>query len=139
MEENNLYVKLEKCKWKVREVAFLGVGIGPEGIKMEKKKIKCVLEWPILKCVKDIQKFLELVNYYCQFIQGFVSIARLLHNMVSKYQKWEWMERQEEVFKKLKERFTKELVLAVPDLDKKNKNGSEYIRLCYGRSIIYGV
>ena len=134
-----MYVKLEKCKWKVREVAFLGVGIGPEGIKMEKKKIKCVLEWPILKCVKDIQKFLELVNYYCQFIQGFVSIARLLHNMVSKDQKWEWMERQEEVFKKLKERFTKELVLAVPDLDKKNKNGSEYIRLCYGRSIIYGV
>jgi len=39
--------------------------------------------------------------------------------MVSKDQKWEWMERQEEVFKKLKERFTKELVLAVPDLDKK--------------------
>jgi len=23
--ENNLYVKLEKCKWKVREVEFLGV------------------------------------------------------------------------------------------------------------------
>jgi len=29
------------------------------------------------------------------------------------------MERQEKAFKKLKERFTKELVLAVPDLDKK--------------------
>ena len=25
LEENNLYVKLEKCKWKVREVGFLGV------------------------------------------------------------------------------------------------------------------
>ena len=36
-----------------------------------------------------------------------------------KDQKWEWTERQEEVFKKLKEKFTKELVLAVPDLDKK--------------------
>ena len=39
--------------------------------------------------------------------------------MVRKDQKWEWTERQEEVFKKLKEKFTKELVLAVPDLDKK--------------------
>jgi len=29
------------------------------------------------------------------------------------------MERQEKVFKKLKERFTKKLVLVVPDLDKK--------------------
>jgi len=31
LEENNLYVKPEKCKWKVREVEFLGVVIGPEG------------------------------------------------------------------------------------------------------------
>ena len=44
LEENNLYVKPEKCKWKVREVDFLGVIIGPEGIKMEKEKVKGVLE-----------------------------------------------------------------------------------------------
>ena len=30
LEENNLYVKLEKCKWRVREVGFLGVVIGKE-------------------------------------------------------------------------------------------------------------
>jgi len=44
LEENNLYVKLEKYKWKVREVGFLGVVIGLEGIKMEKVKVKRVLE-----------------------------------------------------------------------------------------------
>ena len=43
-EENNLYVKPEKCKWKVRKVEFLGVVIGPEEIKMEKEKVKGVLE-----------------------------------------------------------------------------------------------
>ena len=60
LEENNLYVKLEKCKWKVREVGFLGVIIGLEGIKMEEKKVKGVLEWPMPKCIKDVQKFLGL-------------------------------------------------------------------------------
>ena len=64
LEENNLYMKPEKCKWKVREVGFLGVVIGPEGIKMEKEKVKGVLEWLIPKCVKDVQKFLGLVYYY---------------------------------------------------------------------------
>jgi len=64
LEENDLYMKLEKCRWKVREVGFLGVVIGPEGIKMEKEKVKGVLEWPIPKCVKDVQKFLGLANYY---------------------------------------------------------------------------
>ena len=44
LEENNLYVKPEKCKWKVREVGFLGVVIGLEGIKMEEEKVKGVLE-----------------------------------------------------------------------------------------------
>ena len=43
-EENELYVKLEKCKWKVQEVEFLEVVIGPEGIKMEEEKIKGVLD-----------------------------------------------------------------------------------------------
>ena len=65
LEENDLYIKLEKCKWKVREVGFLEVVIGPEGIKMEKEKMKGVLEWLTLMCVKNIQKFLGLANYYC--------------------------------------------------------------------------
>ncbi len=39
--------------------------------------------------------------------------------MVKKNQKWNWTEKQKEAFKKLKECFTKELVLAAPDLDKK--------------------
>jgi len=39
--------------------------------------------------------------------------------MVKKDQKWEWMERQERAFMKLKKKFTKEPVLAVSDLDKK--------------------
>ena len=65
LEENDLYVKLEKCKWKVKEVGFLEVVIGPDGIKMEEEKMKGVLDWLTPKCVKDIQKFLELANYYC--------------------------------------------------------------------------
>ena len=119
LEENDLYVKLEKCKWRVREVEFLGVVIGPEGIKMEKEKVKGVLEWPTLKGVNDIQKFLGLVNYYRQFIEGFATVARPLHDLVKKDKKWEWTEREEKVFKELKERFIKEPVLAAPDIDKK--------------------
>jgi len=86
-----------------------------------------------------VQKFLGLANYYHQFIKDFASIARLLHDMVKKNQKWKWAERQKKVFEELKERFTKELVLAVPDLDKKNEDGSGCIRLCYKRGVIYRV
>jgi len=39
--------------------------------------------------------------------------------MVKKDKKWKWTEKQEKAFKKLKEKFTQELVLAAPDLNKK--------------------
>jgi len=112
LAENNLYVKLEKCKWKVREVGFLGVVIGLERIKIEEEKVKEVLYWLTPEEVKNIQKFLKLANYYQWFIKNFAVIARPLHDLVKKDQK---------VFQELKERFTKELVLAAPDLDKKMK------------------
>ena len=44
LAENDLYIKPEKYKWKVRKLGFLGVVIGPEGIKMEEEKVKGVLD-----------------------------------------------------------------------------------------------
>jgi len=43
LEENDLFVKLEKCKWKVREVEFLEVVISPKGVEMQREKVKEVL------------------------------------------------------------------------------------------------
>ena len=60
-----------------------------------------------------------LANYYCRFIEGFASIARLLHDMVKKDKKWKWTGKQEKAFEELKRRFIEKPVLAAPDLDKK--------------------
>ena len=71
LEENDLYIKPEKCIWKVRKIGFLGVVIGPKGIEMEEEKVDRVLSWPEPKNVKDIRKFLGLTNYYRRFIKDF--------------------------------------------------------------------
>jgi len=80
--------------------------------------VEGVTNWPTPQCVKDVQKFLGLANYYRPFIKGFAKIAKPLHQLVRKDEKWKWGEEQEEVFAKLKEIFTTEPVLAAPDLDK---------------------
>jgi len=54
LEKNNLYMKPEKCRWKVKEVDFLEVVIRPEEIKMEEEKVKAMLDWPVPKSVKDV-------------------------------------------------------------------------------------
>jgi len=45
LKENNLYIKSEKYVWKARKIGFLEVVIGPNGIEIEKEKVKGVLSW----------------------------------------------------------------------------------------------
>jgi len=52
--ENNLYIKPEKCKWKIKKVEFLRVVIRPKEIKMKVKKVKEVLDWLTSKGVKNV-------------------------------------------------------------------------------------
>ena len=59
-----------------------------------------------------------LANYYRRFVKDFAKIAKPLHQLVRKDEKWRWGEEQGEVFAKLKEIFTTEPVLVAPDLDK---------------------
>jgi len=84
LEENNLYVKLEKYIWKVRRVGFLGVVIRPNGIEMEKEKVDGVLSWPTPKNIKDARKFLGLTNYYRIFIKDFAKVARPMNMLIRK-------------------------------------------------------
>ena len=72
-----------------------------------------MIDWLVLRSVKNVQKFLGLANYYRWFVKDFVKIVRLLHRMMRKEIKWNWGEKQQKVFEKLKERFTTE-----PDLDR---------------------
>jgi len=64
LEENDLYVKPEKCAWKVHKVNFLGVIMSQGKIEMEEDKVAGVLNWPVSKMVRDVRKFLDLANYY---------------------------------------------------------------------------
>ena len=93
LEENDLFVKLEKCVWKVRKIGFLGVIIGKDEVRMEKEKVQGVVEWLVPKSVKDVQKFLGLTNYYRWFVKDFAKIAKPLYEMTRKETKWSWGEK----------------------------------------------
>jgi len=47
-----------------------------------------MLEWPVPKSVKNIQKFLGLANHYRRFVKRFSKIMRPLHELTRKKQKW---------------------------------------------------
>jgi len=118
LEENDLYIKPEKCMWKARKIGFLGAVIGPDGIEMEAEKMDGVLSWLQPKNVRDIRKFLGLANYYRRFIKDFTQVARPMNMLTQKDEKWQWEKMQQKAFDELKRIFTSKPVLAAPDLDK---------------------
>jgi len=89
LEKNDLYIKPEKCIWKVWKIGFLEVIIGPNGIEIEKEKVDGVLSWLEPKNIKDIRKFLDLANYYRRFIKDFSQVARLMNVLTRKNMKWQ--------------------------------------------------
>jgi len=78
LKENDLFLKPEKCEFK-KEIEFLGMIIGEKGVKMDLTKVEAMVSCPMPKHVKDVQAFLGLANFYCQFIQDFSKIATPLH------------------------------------------------------------
>ena len=67
--KNDLFMKLEKYVWKVREMRFLRVVIGLDGINIEKKA-------------------------YRWFVKDFTRIAKPLYEIIRMDIKWNWREKQ---------------------------------------------
>jgi len=118
LEENDLYVKPEKCIWKARKVSSLGAVMGEGKVEMEEDKVEGVLKRPTPQCVRDVRKFLGLANYYRRFVKNFAKVALPMNRLTRKDKKWKWGEEQQTAFEQLKSVFTTRPVLATPELDK---------------------
>ena len=115
LRKAGLFAKLEKCEFFVPYLDFLGHRISATGIFMDPKKISSILEWPTPTCVKEIQSFLGLTNYYRRFIPGFAKLAHPLNHLLRKNVKFVWSIEAQEAFDNIKSKFSSSPVLAYPD------------------------
>jgi len=81
LEENNLYIKPEKCMWKVRKIGFLRVIIGTQWNRNRERKSRGSA---MLARTKDVRKFLDLANYNRRFIKDFAQVARPMNMLTRK-------------------------------------------------------
>src|SRR5881394_6564 len=71
LQERELFVKLEKCEFHVKETSFLGFVISPSGVAMDPERIATIADWPAPASMHDIQVFLGFANFYRRFIEGY--------------------------------------------------------------------
>ncbi|KAA3461755.1 DNA/RNA polymerases superfamily protein [Gossypium australe] len=108
LREKQLFAKFCKCEFWLREVTFLGHVVSVEGIRVDPRKIKAVLEWKSPKSVAKIRSFLGLAGYYRRFVEGFSLIAAPLTKLL----------RKGESFERLKRILTEAPVLIEPEAGK---------------------
>jgi hypothetical protein len=71
LRNNQVYAKLNKCEFWLKEVSFLGHIISVGGISIDPSKVKDVLSWNTTQNISDIRSFLGLAGYYKRFIERF--------------------------------------------------------------------
>jgi len=84
LEENDLYLKPEKCEFLQTEITYLGVIVGNNQIKMDPSKLKGIADWLTLQNPTDIRKFLGFTGYYRYFVPNYSKIARPLLDLTKK-------------------------------------------------------
>jgi len=78
LEQKNLYLNIDKCKFKQTHINFLGVHVKNNQLKMEDAKIEKVRDWNLPRNLKEVRRFLGFTRYYQYFIQGYLAITRPL-------------------------------------------------------------
>ena len=92
-------------------MSFLRHIVSKEGIRVDPKKIEVVVEWKSPRNVTEACSFLGLAGYYKRFIKGFSMTTAPMTRLLQKNVKYEWSEKCQRSFDKLKEFLTEALVL----------------------------
>ena len=114
LRENKLFVKISKCDFWLKEVSFLGHIVSAEGIRVDPVKIEAVMNWKPPQNVIEVRSLLSLAGYYRRSVQGFSVIASSLIRLLRKGVKFEWDDKCQSSFERLKEILVKALVLIQP-------------------------
>jgi hypothetical protein len=116
LQDNHLYLKLEKCAFAVPEVEYLGMVIWEGHVAMDPTKLTAIDKWQPPTSVKGVRSFIGFCNFYQRFIPDFSNIARPLHDLTKKNARWNWTPACEDAFLTIKDAFTRQLVLSMPDV-----------------------
>lgn len=119
LRDANLGINLEKSKFCVPQIKYLGYIVDRNGIHTDPGKIEAIVSYPAPKCNKDVRRFIGLASWYRRFISNFSSIVSPITELLKgKIKKFEWSKEADAAFLKLKSALVSAPVLANPDFSR---------------------
>ena len=95
-------------------------------------KIKAIMNWKPPRNVTEVRSFLGLAGYYRRYVQGFSVIESSLTRLLWKGVKFEWDDKCQSSFERLKEILVEAPVLIQPTSGRENTMYNDASRLGLG-------
>jgi len=111
----NLTINVEKSKFVLRQVKYLGFLVGEGCLRSDPEKVRAIAEFPVPKSAKQIRRFLGMSGWYRRFIQNYAILATPLTNLLKKGIKIKWSAEAQSSFDALKNALITAPVLAHPN------------------------
>ena len=111
LQKENIKLKISKCSFAKQEISFLGYQIKDNKISPHQDNISAIERYSTPKNIKELQRFLGMVNVYSRFIPQYAKLRHSLNQLLKKDTLWNWSTECESSFHKLKECLTSSLVL----------------------------
>ena len=118
MSKAGLRINTSKSSFCKAELEYLGYWITQNGIRPVTKKIEAIQKLKIPTCVRQLQRFIGMINYYRDIWPQRSHILAPLTALTSGKVKWKWTDEHQKAFDEMKHVITRETLLAYPDFNK---------------------
>ncbi len=107
----------DKCEFNKQSITFLGHLISDKGVNPDPQKITAVTEMPYPSNVKELQRFLGMINYLGKFIKNLSDVTKPLRTLLVKEVMWTFDQHHKEAIDKLKAMVTTSPTLSYYDVN----------------------
>ena len=115
----NIQANIDKFEFHKIEITYLNFIVDINNIRMNSRKIQIIVDWKTSICIRDIQTFIDFVNFYRRFIKDFSKIITFLIKIIWKNIVFFWTKNCQSNFDTFKSMFISTSILTHFDFIKK--------------------
>lgn len=116
LKKANLTINLNKSKFCVKQLHYLGYIIEQDGLRTDPQKVEAIVNYPVPTSLKQIRRFVGMTSWYRRFIDNFSEITTPITEL-TKNKKFQWTDEANVAFMKLKSALISAPVLSNPRYD----------------------
>uniref|UniRef100_A0A0N5C2Q3 RNA-directed DNA polymerase n=1 Tax=Strongyloides papillosus TaxID=174720 RepID=A0A0N5C2Q3_STREA len=111
---SGLKLRLDKSKFGVDELTYLGFRISQRGIEVDPAKSKAITELKQPNNLKQLRAFLGMTNFFRRFIPNYALMTESLRQLLKKDAEYKWTWECQQAFDSLKHALSSAPILSSP-------------------------